>query len=155
MSENNFLPYDIKRERINRKNKIVWRIIIILLICNLIAAGTLCNSYFKYNNLKEIKIENKMKIEKDNINKLTVNRIPKRYDNSLNEFFNIIDKFNWTTVIIKDNFISFNVICDNKEMENMLYDMEKNKKFKVQNICKSADDDNSYNLNVKVELHEN
>ncbi|PJI09924.1 MULTISPECIES: hypothetical protein [Clostridium] len=155
MDENNFLPYDIKTEKVNRKNKIVYIVLIVLAACNLIAVGALCSNYFKYNNLKEIKIEDKTNFEKDNIDKPTENEISKRYNNRLNEFFCIINKFNWTTVIIKDNLISFNVICGNNEMENMLYEMEKSEKFKVQDVCKGEDDDNSYNLNVKVELHEN
>ncbi|AAK80056.1 hypothetical protein BJV85_001782 [Clostridium acetobutylicum] len=149
MSENNFLPYEIKIKKYNKKNFFIFLIILSLVILNVFELA-----FFYLNS----KVQNTARVyqEKSVINRRDVTRkeINEKYEESIEKFFNTVDKLNWDTVCIKDNIITFSLICDSDTIEGVIYDLEKNKKFIVKDVAKDLDKSNCYNLSVRVKENE-
>lgn len=141
MSENNFLPYEIKVKIYNKKNRIISLIICLLVFLNLLQIGTLyinrpSKSYDKYV------VNNENVISK---------RINGNNENIMEEFFCILDNSNWDNVIVKDNTITFSLQGDSKSVEKLVSKLERNKKFKLQMLSRSADKNGYYDLSVRME----
>ncbi|KHD38245.1 hypothetical protein NL50_01700 [Clostridium acetobutylicum] len=149
MSENNFLPYKIKIKKNNKKSFFIFLIILSLVILNVFELA-----FFYLNS----KAQNTTRVyqEKNVINKRDVSRkeFNEKYEESVEEFFNTVDKLNWDTVCIKDNIITFSIVCDNIAIERVIYDLEKDKKFIVKDVSKDLDKSNCYDLSVGVKENE-
>lgn len=147
MSENNFLPYEIKKKKYVVKNKIVGFIICALFILNLIFCIKIFMNETNYKgSINSEKIMDYKKVSNDSLKAKKKN-------------FKNIDIFNDITkeakckklsdIEIKNGMCNFSL--NNNDLKNVVLEVEKN--FKIISISKSQNN-NLYNFIVEGEKGE-
>lgn len=147
MSENNFLPYEIKKKKYVVKNKIVSFIICALFILNLIFCIKIFMNETNYkDSINSEKILDYKKVSNDSL------KVKKKSFKNI-DIFNDITKEakcqKLSDIEIKDGMCNFSL--NNNDLKNVVLEVEKS--FKIISISKSQNN-NLYNFIVEGEKGE-